>query len=213
MKRLHKTGLLQFDQTSFDKGLSDGFRGHVWGPGPGSSRSLEERTGCDSGFPPLHQRPASPVPIAMTTTPPRTLSIVRFTARAIGAALDQIEAAGMAGKWLAAAALGSLLAGAAIFVILSPDAPSKANLDGVTIQGQPTALSVSSKAAFTQCLLTLNSKFTAPAKLAVGETLVPWSRFVREQDVRFDPEVDGFGTLMIDCLKPVHGVGLFRFKR
>jgi hypothetical protein len=36
MKRLHKTGLLHFDQTSFDKGLSDGFRGQVWWPGPGT---------------------------------------------------------------------------------------------------------------------------------------------------------------------------------
>jgi hypothetical protein len=34
MKRLHKTGLPQFDQASFDRGLSDGFRGHVWWPGP-----------------------------------------------------------------------------------------------------------------------------------------------------------------------------------
>jgi hypothetical protein len=33
---LHKTGLPQFDQASFDKGLSDGFRGRVWWPGPGS---------------------------------------------------------------------------------------------------------------------------------------------------------------------------------
>jgi hypothetical protein len=151
--------------------------------------------------------------MAMTTTPPRTLPIVLFTARAIGAALGQGEAAGMPGKWLAAVAVGSLLAGAAIFVLLSPDSPSKANLDGVKIQGQPTALSISSKAAFVQCLLTLNSKFTAPAELAVGETLVPWSRFVSKEDVPFDREVNGFGTLMIDCLKPVHGVGLFRFTR
>jgi hypothetical protein len=32
---LHKTGLPQFDQASFTKGLSDGFRGHAWWPGPG----------------------------------------------------------------------------------------------------------------------------------------------------------------------------------
>jgi|ERR1700722_7942507 hypothetical protein len=32
---LHKTGLPQFDQASFDKGLSDGFRGHTWWPGAG----------------------------------------------------------------------------------------------------------------------------------------------------------------------------------
>jgi hypothetical protein len=28
-------GLPQFDQASFDKGLADGFHGHVWWPGPG----------------------------------------------------------------------------------------------------------------------------------------------------------------------------------
>jgi hypothetical protein len=33
---LHKTGLPQFDQASFNKGLSDGLRGQVWWPGPGS---------------------------------------------------------------------------------------------------------------------------------------------------------------------------------
>ena len=33
---LHKTGLPQFDQASFNKGFSDGFRGHVWWPGPGT---------------------------------------------------------------------------------------------------------------------------------------------------------------------------------
>jgi hypothetical protein len=118
----------------------------------------------------------------------------------------------MTGKALAAAALGSLLAGAALFALISPDPPIKTNLDGVTIQGQPTALSISSKAAFIQCLLTLNSKFTAPAKLVPGETIVPWSRFVTAQDVRFDPTVDRPDTLIVDCLNPVHGVGSFRFK-
>ena len=98
-------------------------------------------------------------------------------------------------------------------MLLSPEPPNKKNLDGVTIQGQPSALSISSKAAFAQCLLTLNSKFTAPAKLAVGETHVLWSQFVSKQDVHFDPAVDGLGTLVIDCMNPVHGVGLFRFKR
>jgi hypothetical protein len=32
---LHKTGLPHFDQESFTKGLSDGFRGYVWWTGPG----------------------------------------------------------------------------------------------------------------------------------------------------------------------------------
>jgi hypothetical protein len=32
---LHKTGLPQFDQASFDKGLEDGFHGRAWWPGPG----------------------------------------------------------------------------------------------------------------------------------------------------------------------------------
>jgi hypothetical protein len=35
MKHLYKTGLPQFDQASFNKGLSDGFRGHAWWPGAG----------------------------------------------------------------------------------------------------------------------------------------------------------------------------------
>lgn len=35
MKHLYKTGLPQFDQASFNKGLSDGFRGHTWWPGAG----------------------------------------------------------------------------------------------------------------------------------------------------------------------------------
>jgi hypothetical protein len=33
---LHKRGLPQFDQASFNKGLSDGFSGQVWWPGPGT---------------------------------------------------------------------------------------------------------------------------------------------------------------------------------
>jgi hypothetical protein len=33
---LHKTGLPQFDQESFNKGLSDGRRGAVWWPGAGT---------------------------------------------------------------------------------------------------------------------------------------------------------------------------------
>jgi hypothetical protein len=33
---LHKTGLPQLDQASFNKGLSDGFRGHAWWPGAGT---------------------------------------------------------------------------------------------------------------------------------------------------------------------------------
>jgi hypothetical protein len=33
---LHKRGLPQFDPASFNKGLSDGFRGQVWWPGPGT---------------------------------------------------------------------------------------------------------------------------------------------------------------------------------
>jgi hypothetical protein len=119
----------------------------------------------------------------------------------------------MTGKALAAAAVGSLLAGAALFTLISPDPPSKTNLDGVTIQGGPLALSISSEAAFVQCYLTLNSKFTAPATLAPGKTLVPWSRFVTAQDVRFDPTVDRPDTLIVDCLNPVHGVGSFRFTR
>jgi hypothetical protein len=118
----------------------------------------------------------------------------------------------MTGKALAAAAFGSLLAGAALFTLISPDPPSKANLDGVTIQGRPTALSISSETVFVQCLLTLNGKFTAPAKLVPGETLVPWSRFGAGRDVTFDPAIYGLDTLMIDCLNPKRGVSVFRFK-
>jgi hypothetical protein len=118
----------------------------------------------------------------------------------------------MTGKALAAAAFGSLLAGAALFTLISPDPPSKANLDGVTIQGRPTALSISSETVFVQCLLTLHGKFTAPAKLVPGETLVPWSRFGAGRDVTFDPAIYGLDTLMIDCLNPKRGVSVFRFK-
>jgi hypothetical protein len=31
-----KTGLPQLDRASWEKGFSDGFRGHVWWPGPGT---------------------------------------------------------------------------------------------------------------------------------------------------------------------------------
>jgi hypothetical protein len=60
---------------------------------------------------------------------------------------------------------------------------------------------------------TLNNKFTAPANLAAGETLVVWSCFVGEREVRFDPAVDRPNTLKIDCLNPVPGTGLFRLTR
>jgi hypothetical protein len=116
----------------------------------------------------------------------------------------------MTGKGLAAAAVGCLLAGAAVFELISPEPPSKTNLDGVTIQAEPSALSISSKIAFVQCYLTLNSKFTAPANLAAGKTVVRWSRFVTEHDVRFDPAVNVPHTLIIDCLNPVPRVGFFR---
>jgi hypothetical protein len=35
MKCFHKMGLPEFDEASFDKGVSDSFRGHEWWPGPG----------------------------------------------------------------------------------------------------------------------------------------------------------------------------------
>ena len=119
----------------------------------------------------------------------------------------------MIGKGLAAAAVGAMLAGAALFELISPTPPSKTRLGGVTIQGQPTALSINSEAAFNQCLLTLNGKFTAPAKLSPGEKLVPWSRFVSEQNLRFDPEVERPDALVVDCLSPAQGVGSFQVKR
>jgi hypothetical protein len=31
-----KTGLPHLDRVSWEKGFSDGFRGHVWWPGPGT---------------------------------------------------------------------------------------------------------------------------------------------------------------------------------
>jgi hypothetical protein len=36
MKPLHRTGLPQFDEASFSKGLSDGFHGNAWWPGAGT---------------------------------------------------------------------------------------------------------------------------------------------------------------------------------
>jgi hypothetical protein len=80
----------------------------------------------------------------------------------------------------------------------------------MTVQSGPSALSISSKAVFVDCFLTLNKQFTAPANLAAGETQVPWSRFVTAQDVRFDPAVEIPGRLMIHCSNPVPVVGSFR---
>ena len=36
MKTVHRTGLPQFDEESYNKGLSDGHRGAVWWPGAGT---------------------------------------------------------------------------------------------------------------------------------------------------------------------------------
>ncbi len=36
MRTVHRTGLPQFDQESYNKGLSDGQRGAVWWPGVGT---------------------------------------------------------------------------------------------------------------------------------------------------------------------------------
>jgi hypothetical protein len=48
MKTLHKTGLPQFDQESFNKGLSDGFRGYKWWPGP-ATEPLSYAAGYQEG--------------------------------------------------------------------------------------------------------------------------------------------------------------------
>jgi hypothetical protein len=142
-------------------------------------------------------------------------SMPQEAARAVCQEARQGEAAGvgMTGKGLAAAAVGCLLAGAAVFELIAPEPPSKTNLNGVTIQAEPSTLSISSKAAFVQCFLTLNSKFTGSANLAAGKTLVPWSRFFTKHDVRFDPAVEVPNTLMIECLNPVPRAGFFRFTR
>jgi hypothetical protein len=116
----------------------------------------------------------------------------------------------MTGKGLAACALGCLIAGAGVFELISPEPPSRTSFDGVIVQSGPLALSISSKAAFVQCFLTLNRRFTAPTNLAAGETQVPRSRFINERDVRFDPAVDAPDLLMIHCSNPVPGVGSFR---
>ena len=115
-------------------------------------------------------------------------------------------------KGLVASAVGSMLAGAALFTMISPGPSDKTKFDSVTVEAQPTALIISSEVAFVQCLLVLNGKFYAPARLVPGETLVPWSRFIAEREVRFDPVTDGVDVLTIDCLQPVHSVGSFRFK-
>jgi hypothetical protein len=119
----------------------------------------------------------------------------------------------MTRKGLAVAAGGSLFAGAALFDLLSPQPPSKTAFDRVTIQAEPSALSIVSEASFVQCFLTLNKRFTAPAQLAAGETLVAWSRFVTEGEVRFDPVLYVPETLKIECLSPEARTGFFRFAR
>jgi hypothetical protein len=119
----------------------------------------------------------------------------------------------MTRKGLAAAAGGSLFAGAALFDLISPQPPSKTAFDGVTIRGEPSALSIVSEASFVQCFLTLNRRFTAPAQLAAGKTLVAWSRFVTEGEVRFDPVLHVPDTLKIECLNPEVRTGFFRFPR
>jgi hypothetical protein len=48
MKPLHKTGLPQFDEESFNKGLSDGFRGCKWWPGP-ATEPLSYAAGYQEG--------------------------------------------------------------------------------------------------------------------------------------------------------------------
>jgi hypothetical protein len=90
----------------------------------------------------------------------------------------------MTRQGLAASAVGCLFAGAGFFELISPEPPSRTSFDGMTVQSEPSALSISSKAVFVDCFVTLNNKFTAPAKLAAGETQVPWSRFVTAQGVR-----------------------------
>jgi hypothetical protein len=114
---------------------------------------------------------------------------------------------------LAASAVGCLFAGAGVFELISPEPLSRTGFDGVAVQSGPAALSINSKAAFVQCFLTLNRRFTAPANLAAGETQLAWSRFVNEHDVRFDPAVEVPARLMIHCSNPVPGTGLFRLTR
>jgi hypothetical protein len=140
---------------------------------------------------------------------------VEEAARTLSPAAREGKAAGVAmtRKGLAVAAAGCMLAGASLFELISPEPPSNTSFDGVTVQSEPSALSISSKAVFVDCFLTLNNKFTAPANLAAGETLVAWSRFVSEREVRFDPAVDKPDTLKIDCSNPVPGTGSFRLTR
>jgi hypothetical protein len=114
---------------------------------------------------------------------------------------------------LAVSAVGCLFAGAGLFELISRELPSNTTLDGVTVQSEPSALSISSKAAFVDCFLILNHNFTAPANLAVGETKIPWGRFVSQREVRFDPAVDKPDNLKIDCSNPVPGIGSFRLTR
>jgi hypothetical protein len=132
-----------------------------------------------------------------------------------GAAARDGKAGGltMTPKGLAVAAAGCMLAGAGLFELISRELPNNTTLDGVTVQSEPSALSIRSMAVFVDCFLTLNHKFTAPAKLAAGETQIPWSRFVSEREVRFDPAVDKPDTLKIDCSNPVPGSGSFRLTR
>jgi hypothetical protein len=76
----------------------------------------------------------------------------------------------------------------------------------VTVQSEAAALSMAARPFMLTAFWTLNDKFTAPAKLAAGETLVVWSCFVSEREVRFDPAVDR-------SMNPVPGTDLFRLTR
>jgi hypothetical protein len=70
MKHLYKTGLPQFDQASFNKGLSDGFRGHAWWPGAGIEPLSYAAGYQESGVLNPRTRPDPGADLSAEPTPP-----------------------------------------------------------------------------------------------------------------------------------------------
>lgn len=65
MRLPSKTGLPRLDRASWEKGFEDGFRGHVWWPGPGTE-PLSYASGYTEAQAELDRRagPGSPQPVA-----------------------------------------------------------------------------------------------------------------------------------------------------
>jgi hypothetical protein len=70
VKPLPKTGLPRLDQPSWDKGFSDGFRGNVWWPGPGTEPLSYAAGYQESGVLNSRTRPDPGADLSPEPTPP-----------------------------------------------------------------------------------------------------------------------------------------------